>query len=148
MRKSMGRRRSVHAMSAYVGLDVHSERTYATIINKDGKIIGQGKLANRRVPEFLRKFSVERIGLEASTHGVPLYRALVQGGYRVQVSHPKKTRYIAEAKIKSDRVDSRAIAELVRLDALPSSYVPPLEIAELRLSCRHRDRRQQAATIY
>jgi transposase len=125
-------------MSAYVGLDVHSERTYATILDGDGKVIGQGKLANRRVPEYLRKFSVERIGLEASTHGVPLYRALVKGGYRVQVSHPKKTRYIAEAKIKTDRVDSRVIAELVRLDALPSSYVPPPEIAELREKVRRR----------
>ena len=43
------------------------------------------------------------------------------------VSHPKKTRYIAEAKIKSDRVDSKAIAELARLDALPLSYVPDTE---------------------
>jgi len=36
------------------------------------------------------------------------------GGCRVLVSHPKKTRYIAEAKIKSDRVDSKAIAEPAR----------------------------------
>jgi hypothetical protein len=31
----------------------------------------------------------------------------------VVVSHPKKTGYIAEAKIESDRVDSKAIAELL-----------------------------------
>lgn len=41
----------------------------------------------------------------------------------MSVSHPKKTRYISEAKIKSDRVGSKAIAELVRLDALPLAYV-------------------------
>jgi len=46
--------------------------------------------------------------------------------------------YIAEAKIKSDRVDSKAIAELVRLDALPQSYMPPAEIAELREKVRRR----------
>ena len=56
----------------------------------------------------------------------------------MQVSHPKKTRYIAEARIKCDRVDSRAIAELVRLDALPLSYVPPEEIAKLREKVRRR----------
>jgi hypothetical protein len=43
---------------------------------------------------------------------IPLYRALVDRGFRVEVGHPKKTRYIAEARIKSDKVDSRAIAEL------------------------------------
>ena len=48
------------------------------------------------------------------------------------VSHPKKTRYIAEARIKTDRVDSRALAELLRLNSLPESYVPPTYIAELR----------------
>ena len=39
------------------------------------------------------------------------------------VSHPKKTRLIAESRIKTDRVDSWALTELVRLDALPLSYV-------------------------
>jgi len=56
----------------------------------------------------------------------------------VLVSHPKKTRYIAEARIKTDRVDSRALAELLRLNLLPESYVPPLYIAELREKVRRR----------
>ncbi len=59
--------------------------------------------------------------MEASYQVVPLYRQLRKKGYDVSVSHPKKTRYIAEAKIKSDRVDSKVIAELVRLNALPSA---------------------------
>jgi transposase len=59
-------------------------------------------------------------------------------GYNVVVSHPKKTRYIAEAKIKCDRVDSKAIAELVRLDALPLAYFPDEETAVLREKVRRR----------
>ena len=54
------------------------------------------------------------------------------------VSHPKKTRYIAEARIKTDRVDSRALAELLRLNSLPESYVPPPYVAELREKVRRR----------
>jgi len=103
-------------MSAFVGLDVHSEKTFATVLDQN----------------------VEKVGLEASTYVAPLYRALVKEGYKVEVSHPKKTRYIAEARIKSDRVDSKAIAELVRLNALPRSYMPPPEIAELRERVRRR----------
>lgn len=125
-------------MSAFVGLDVHSEHTYATVLDQDGRVVAQERMLNEHVPTFLRLFDVERVGLEASTHVAPMYRALVGGGYRVQVSHPKKTRYIAEARIKSDRVDSRAIAELVRLDALPPSYMPPPDIAELREKVRRR----------
>jgi len=131
-------RRSCHVMSAFVGLDVHSEHTFATVIGPDGRVVDQRKMLNELVPTFLKLFRVERVGLEASTHVAPLYRILVKEGYVVQVSHPKKTRYIAEARIKSDRVDSRAIAELVRLDALPLSYMPPSDIAELREKVRRR----------
>jgi transposase len=63
---------------------------------------------------------------------------LTKNGYVVSVSHPKKTRYIAEAKIKSDRVDSKAIAELVRSDALPKAYMPDQETAVLREKIRRR----------
>jgi transposase len=95
-------------------------------------------MVNELVPGFLEKFKVLKVGLKASTHVVPLYRALVGRGFRVEVSHPKKTRYIAEARIKSDKVDSKAIAELVRLNALPQSYMPPPEIACLREKVRRR----------
>jgi len=94
-------------MSAFVGLDVHSESTYATVLGLDGRVVDQRKMPNEHVPGFLRLFKVERVGLEASTHVAPLYRTLVKKGYLVLVSHPKKTSYIAEARIKSDRVDSK-----------------------------------------
>jgi len=100
-------------MSAYVGLDVHKEWAFATVLDQDGRVVVQRKLPNEHVPSFVGDFKVEKVGLEASTHIAPLYRALVKEGFRVEVSHPKKTRYIAEARIKSDRVDSKAI--IVRL---------------------------------
>ena len=125
-------------MSAYVGLDVHKESTFATVLSQDGRVVVQRRVANELLPSFLGDFNIERIGLEASTYVAPLYRDLVRRGFSVEVSHPKKTRYIAEARIKSDRVDSRAIAELVRLDALPKSYMPPPEVAALREKVRRR----------
>ena len=125
-------------MSAFVcGLDVHSESTYTTVLDPDGRAVAQKRIPNELVPAFLRPYGVERVGLEASTYIAPLYRRLVEEGYEVQASHLKKTWYIAEARVKSDRVDSRAIAELVRLDALPLSYMPPREIAVLLEEVRH-----------
>ena len=49
--------------------------------------------------------------MEATTSIAPLHRRLTEEGYDVLVSHPKKTRYIAEARIKTDRVDSKALVE-------------------------------------
>jgi transposase len=126
-------------MSALVcGLDVHRDSTYATILNANGKIVNQKRMSNSLVPSYLSDFKIDRIGMESSNQIVPLYRLLTKKGYDVSVSHPKKTRYIAEAKIKSDGVDSKAIAELVRLVALPSAYIPDPETAMLREKIRRR----------
>jgi transposase len=126
-------------MSAYFcGLDVHKDSTYATIMSCDGKIVSQRRMVNDRILSYLSDYQINRIGMEASNQVVPLYRQLRKNGYDVSVSHPKKTRYIAEAKIKSDRIDSKAIAELVRLNALPSAYMPDEETATLREQVRRR----------
>jgi transposase len=131
--------RSCHVMSALVcGLDVHKDSTYATILNLEGKIVNQARMSNERVLPYLSHFNVGKVGMESSNQIAPLFRQLTTQGYNVVVSHPKKTRYIAEAKIKSDRVDSKVIAELVRLDALPLAYFPNGEIANLREKVRRR----------
>lgn len=101
-----------------------------------GQVVTQRRMKNEEIPEFLEPLKVDRVAMEASTYIIPLYRKLTEQGYDVTVSDPKKTRYIAEARIKSDRVDSKALAELLRLDSLPESYIPPPDIAELRENAR------------
>jgi transposase len=49
------------------------------------------------------------------------------------VTHPLKTRIIADAKIKTDKHDARTLADLLRGDLLPTSYVPPKELRHLVL---------------
>jgi transposase len=107
-------------------------------MNHEGKIVNQAKMSNERVLSYLSSFKVDRVAMESSNQVASLYRKLTKEGYTVLVSHPKKTRYIAEAKIKSDRVDSKAIAELLRLDALPLAYMPDKETAVLREKVRRR----------
>ena len=65
MRKALGRRHSAHAISAFVSLDVHSDHTFATVINEDGKIICKKRMANDQVLSFLKPFNVEKVGFEA-----------------------------------------------------------------------------------
>jgi transposase len=126
-------------MSAVVcGLDVHKETTYATVLDPSGQVLVQRKMMNEDIPAFLEMTHPDKLAMEASTYIIPLYRKLTEQGYDVTVSHPRKTRLIAEARIKSDRVDSRALAELLRLDSLPTSYIPPRDIAAIREKVRRR----------
>jgi transposase len=96
--------------AVYCGLDVHKESTYATVLDDEGQVLTQRRMKNEDVQEFLDPLNVKKVAMEASTYIIPMYRKLVEQGYDVTVSHPKKTRYIAEARIKSDRVDSKALA--------------------------------------
>ena len=59
-------------------------------------------------------------------------------GHRVVLAHPLKTKLIAEAKIKTDKMDAKTRVELLRGSFLPTSYVPPKEIRALRHLVRHR----------
>ena len=105
----------------YCGLDVHKESTYATIINVFGEVLTQKRMRNEEVIEFLEPYQVEKVAMEASTYIMPLHREMTGRGYDITVSHPLKTKYIAESRIKNDKVDSKALAELLRLNALPES---------------------------
>ena len=131
--------RSRHVMSAFIcGLDVHKDSTYATILDPEEKIVNQVRMRNERVLSYLSRFNVGRIAIESSSQVASLYRQLASRGYSVMVSHPKKTRYIAEARVKSDRVDSKVIAELARLGALPLAYISDKETAILQEQVRRR----------
>jgi transposase len=119
-------------------LDVHKRYTYATILGPDGGIVAQKRRVNEEVPGFLEPYPVEHVAMEATTSIAPLYRRLTKKGYDVHVAHPKETKNIAKTRIKTDRTSSRALAELLRLDGLPESYVPPPDIAGLRERVRRR----------
>jgi len=58
-------------MSAYIGLDVHKDFTFATVLDQAGRVVVQRKLPNELVPSFLESFNVERIGLRARTCSIP-----------------------------------------------------------------------------
>jgi transposase len=61
--------------------------------------------------------------LEATTNSdaiATMLRPLVR---RVVVSTPRKTRAIAEAKVKTDKVDARILAQLLAADFLPETWV-------------------------
>ena len=51
---------------------------------------------------------------------------------RVTVGNPKKTKAIAEAKVKTDKVDAEVLAQRLRCDYLPSVWVPDATTRVLR----------------
>lgn len=59
-------------------------------------------------------------------------------GFEVLLANPVKVKLRPE-DIKNDKVDSKTLAELVRMNWLPTCYVPPAELRWLRNLLRHRN---------
>jgi transposase len=106
-------------------MDVH--RSFAQIaMVEDGMCRDEGRIGVR--PEELRGWAAglrpdDEIALEATTNSdaiATMLRPLVR---RVVVSNPRKTRAIAEAKVKTDKVDARILAQLLAADFLPGTWV-------------------------
>ncbi len=62
----------------------------------------------------------------------PLYDRLEETGHDARLAHPLKVKAIAQAKAKTDKIDSETLAHMLRADLIPESYVPPRDIRELR----------------
>ena len=48
-----------------------------------------------------------------------LYDLLKSEGYKVKVAHPLMVKAIEYAKVKTDKVDARILADLLRTDMIP-----------------------------
>ena len=108
-----------------IGLDVH--RDFAQVaIWEDGLVRQAGQIAT--TPESLRLFagslaSSDEVALEATGNTHAIVRLLESRVARVVVSNPQKTRAIAEAKVKTDKVDAEILAQRLAADYLPGVWV-------------------------
>ena len=110
-------------MIRYVGLDVHKRVVEACIVDQAGKVVHRERFAlNRRTLElFATKIlrPTDHVALEATTNCWAVADALRPHVARVVVSNPMATKAIAQAKVKTDKVDAHVLAQLLRCDFLP-----------------------------
>lgn len=78
------------------------------------------------------------IALEATRNWYWVYDLLEDMAKEVKLAHPIKTPLIAEAKIKTDKIDASILADLLRTNYLPTCFVPNKGIRQTRELLRHR----------
>jgi len=123
----------------FVGLDLHKVYTQYAVMDDDGVLLDEGRMEND--PDRLRAFSDSlssaSVVMESSSAWYWVYRILSEK-HEVILSNPAKTKATAWAKVKTDRIDSVTLANLLRGGYIPESYVPPRETMELRELVRYR----------
>jgi transposase len=72
------------------------------------------------------------VAIEATCNPPAIARLMEPRVAKVVVSNPQKTRAIAEAKLKTDKVDAEALAQLLAADYLPAAWLPDDDTHALR----------------
>ncbi len=137
-----------------IGIDVHKKMCAATIKGNGKDIIEQTEFKNSK--KDIEAFAAHvkkthgknaRAVCEATgNYWIILHDTLEECGIDTILAHPSKTKAIAEAKLKDDRVDSEVLADLLLLDMVYESFVPDERYRNLRNLARTRLDRVRTAT--
>src|SRR5689334_17434420 len=115
---SIWRRRT--AMEHYAGIDVSLELSSVCIVDAQGKIVKEAKVASEpeAVIGFFETlgFAVDRIGLEAGPLSQWLHAGLKRAGFDAVLLETRHVKAALSAMtVKTDRKDARGIAQLIRM---------------------------------
>ena len=125
----------------FVGMDLHKMFTQYAVMDNDGVILDEGRIQNED-PSELERFSDSlaantNIVIESSSTWYWVYK-MFSKRHNVVLSNPAKTKAIASAKVKTDKIDSITLANLLRGGYIAESYIPPPKVIELRELVRYR----------
>ena len=127
------------SMRMYIGLDVHKNYLQAAVLDAEGQLVKQQRIANSRdeLVNFFQPFDKAKVVIESSGSWYPIYQLLSEK-HEVTLSNPAKTKTIAQAKVKTDKIDALTLAKLLRSGFIAESYIPPKHIMDLRELVRYR----------
>lgn len=135
----------------YPAIDLHKNNLQVVTVDQEGKIEDSVRLDTADKEAIKRYFASFPPGtsvvIEATTGWEWLSDMLMELGLKVKLANPHKVRLIAEATIKTDKVDALTLAQLERTNFLPTSYIPPKDVREKRSITRHRRRLVKLRTI-
>src|SRR5215813_676151 len=128
----------------FVGMDLHKNYLQIAVMNEKGKVLENSRIKNnlKQVGRFFdENINDEKthVVMESSSVWYNIYSYLSEEKHlNVVLSNPIKTRAIASAKIKTDKLDAAKLANLLRGGYIAECYVPDRRIMDLRELVRHR----------
>src|SRR6266702_1756351 len=108
----------------YIGLDVHRDTISAAVLNGSGRLIQQSVLMTRAaaILDFIDGVrGTLHVTFEEGTHAAWLYDVLVRQVAKLVVCNPRKNALLKSGS-KSDAIDARKLAELLRAGMLSPVY--------------------------
>jgi len=126
----------------YVGCDQHKHYSQIAVKDETGQMIEQQKLYHHDRDALKAYFdklpSDSLIALEASGFQPWLCDLLSELELKFKLVHPRKTRAIAEEKIKTDKLSASVLADLLRANLVYEAFYAPTQMRQFRYWSRYR----------
>lgn len=125
----------------YVGADLHKEQTWFFVMDQKGAKILSKSIANK--PEILHQFfqSVPKpfsLAVEATYNWYFFVDIAERFAQEVFLANSFELKAFAKRHKKTDKIDARLIAEILRKGYLPSVFIPGPKIREVKELLRYR----------
>jgi transposase len=114
----------------YVGIDIHKRYHVACALDEQGRKLKEARIEGNSVAGFAQFFASlpgpSKAVLEACWNWGATHDVLeeVQEVQEVVLAHPLKTRLIADAQIKTDRLDAFGLGTLLRGNLVARAHIP------------------------
>lgn len=125
----------------YCGIDLHANNMVIVAINGNAEVIREAKLPTsaRSLEDFFGLLSehVQAV-VECTSNWYWLSDWCQANGIELTLAHAKMVKAISYAKVKTDKVDAKTLAELLRAGLVPEAYQIKHDRRELRELTRGR----------
>ena len=121
----------------WIGIDLHRRRSQIAIIDEHGELALSRRIVNDpdTFKDLLGDPDGTHVALEATYGWEWLAELLEEAGYDVHPPTRSRTKAIAAARVKTDAVDAKTLAHLLRTGLLPEAYIAPPELGAICASC-------------
>ena len=126
----------------FVGFDLHKRYITACALDEAGEIIAEIRQLSTALETVLVWLASlpgpVTVGCEATLYWEWLATRLAEQEHTVPVAHAFHVKLIWQARAKTDPIDARQLAELLRVNLFPAIWIPDLETRRRRQLLRGR----------
>ena len=143
MKSATEKTQTERVQRVYIGIDYHKKYSIYAVVDEAGECVARGRIDHRRPEDFkalVKGWPEVRVVFEATSNWHWLFEVLEEaiGRDRLRMANPFKTRVIAEAQVKTDKVDAAILAQLLRADLICAVHIPAKETRQRKEVLRQR----------
>ena len=131
------------------GMDIHQKYVVVAAVGDDQQVLLEPtrvEMSELAAWAESHLTPADAVVLEAGTNAWHIVDQLTPVAGKVMVANPYKTKLIAEAQIKNDKVDAMALAQLLSAHFICDVWVPDAQVREQRALAAHRASLQKQVT--